>query len=147
MGTEIDRITDQLERDHSGDAWHGSPVTAILDGITAAQAAARPIAAGHSIWEIVLHMTGWKQEVRRRLSGAPAGEPEAGDWPGTGEPTADRWRAALDRLDAAHAELLAAVRVLPESRLAEPTNDPRNRELGTGVSSSTMPITRARSRC
>ena len=132
--SEIARIVDQLEREHSGDPWHGSPLTAILDGITASQASARPIAAAHSIWELVLHMTGWKNEVRRRLSGAPAGEPEGGDWPDPGEPSQARWIDARRRLDAAHAELIAAVRALPDEGLEEPTRDPRNHPLGTGVS-------------
>jgi uncharacterized damage-inducible protein DinB len=132
--SEIDRILDQLERDHTGDAWHGSPVSHILDGVTATQATARPIPGGHTIWELVLHMTAWKQEVRRRLTGARAGEPEDGDWPDVGQTTAKRWEDARSRLDSAHAALAAAVRALPESKLLEPTNDPRVRETGAGVS-------------
>lgn len=132
--TEILRILDQLEREHSGDPWHGSPMMAILDGIDAARAARRPISGGHSIWELVLHVTGWKREVASRLGGAPAGEPAAGDWPAVGDPTDARWRAAVDDLGAAHRELIAAVKGLDESRLLEPTKDPRNRPLGTGVS-------------
>jgi hypothetical protein len=30
----------------------------------------------HTIWQLVLHMTAWKNEVRHRLSGAPSGTPE-----------------------------------------------------------------------
>ena len=132
--TEILRLLDQLEREHSGDPWHGPPMMTILEGIDAARAARTPIAGGHSIWELVLHVTGWKREVARRVGGAPAREPAAGDWPVVGEPTEARWRAAVTDLDAAHRELVAAVAALPESRLLEPTKDPRNRPLGTGVS-------------
>ena len=82
--TEIDRILDELGREYDGDPWHGSPLLRILEGVTAADASARPIPGGHSIWELVLHMTGWKNEVRRRLSGAPAADPEGGDWPKAG---------------------------------------------------------------
>ena len=131
---EIERIVDQLEREHSGDPWHGSPLSAILEGITAQQAAAMPLASAHSIWELVLHMTGWKNEVRRRLSGAPAGDPEGGDWPAVGEQSDEAWRTAVARLDKAHQDLVAAIRTLPESKLHEPTNDARDRPLGTGVS-------------
>jgi uncharacterized damage-inducible protein DinB len=106
----------------------------ILDGITAEQAAARPLKGGHSIWELVLHVTAWKNETRKRLSGAPAGEPEEGDWPDVGEPTPQRWTDAMTRLTRAHEQLVAAVRQLPESRLYEATNDPRDRPLGAGVS-------------
>ena len=132
--SEIARIIDQLEREHEGDPWHGTPLVTLLDGIAADQAARKPIAAGHSIWEIVLHMTGWKLEVAKRVDGAPAGEPPDGDWPDVGEPTPARWTAAVQRLTEAQRTLLDAIRRLPEARLFEPTNDPRNRPLGTGVS-------------
>ena len=132
--SEIDRLVDQLQREHEGDPWHGSPLRDILKGITAAQAAAKPVPNAHSIWELVLHMTGWKKETRRRLSGAPAADPEEGDWPATGATTPERWTEALDRLEVAHRELVAAVQALPENRLFEPTNDPRDRPLGSGVS-------------
>ncbi len=131
--SEIDRIIDQLEREHAGDPWHGSPLHAILDDVTAAQAAAKPLPGAHSIWELVRHMTGWKNEVRRRAGGAPAAEPEGGDWPEPGEPSEARWREAVAQLDEAHRALVAALRELPEPRLFEPTNDPRNRPLGAGV--------------
>ncbi len=131
--SETARIVDELEREHAGDPWHGSSVSDILKGVTAAQAAAHTVPHVHTIWELVLHMIAWKNEVRRRLSGAPSGEPEEGDWPEVGPPTAERWRETLERLDAAHAALTSAVRNLPESSLFEPTNDPRNRAAGTGV--------------
>ena len=132
--TEIDRIIDQLQREYDGDPWHGSPLKAILEGVSAAQAAAKPARSVHSIWELVLHISAWKGEVRRRVSGAPAREPEEGDWPPPGEQTPERWREALQRLQSAQAQLLAAIRQLPESRLYEPTSDPRNKPLGSGVS-------------
>jgi uncharacterized damage-inducible protein DinB len=131
--SEIDRIVDELQREYDGDPWHGSPLRSILEGITATQAAARPVAGAHSIWELVLHMTAWKNEVRRRLGGAPAGEPEEGDWPPVGEPSEAHWHQARARLDRAHRDLIGAIRVLPEARLFEPTNDPRDRESGAGV--------------
>ena len=134
MESEIDRIVDELQREHEGDPWHGSPLRQLLSGVRCEVAAARPIRNVHSVWEIVLHMTSWKNEVRRRLSGAPAGTPEEGDWPPVPSPTDEAWTAALERLEDAHRALVAAVRQLPESTLFEPTNDPRERETGTGVS-------------
>ena len=134
MENEVARILDELQREHEGDPWHGSPLRTLLAGIIPEVAAARPIRNVHSVWEIVLHMTAWKNEVRRRLGGAPAREPEEGDWPDVPAPTAEAWKAALDRLEQAHADLTAAIAKLPESKLFEPTNDPRNRETGSGVS-------------
>jgi len=123
--TEIDRIVDELQREHSGEPWHGSPLRQILKGVSAAQAAAQPIAGGHSIWELVLHITAWKNEVRRRLCAAAASDPEEGDWPAVGETSDARWRQALAALERAHTELVAAIRQVTEAQLSKPTNDPR----------------------
>jgi uncharacterized damage-inducible protein DinB len=132
--TEIARIVEELQREHNGDPWHGSPLQAILEGVDAAHAAARPIPGAHSIWELVLHMTGWKNEAARRLAGAVACMPVEGDWPDIGAATEQRWQEAMARLDAAHDALIAAVKTLPDAKLYEPTNDTRNGPLGTGVS-------------
>jgi uncharacterized damage-inducible protein DinB len=131
--SEIERIADELDREHTGDPWHGSPLMEILRGVTVREAARRPIPDAHSILELVLHVTAWKNEVRRRLSGAPAGDPQEGDWPDAGDASEERWHAALAALESAHRELVAAVRSLPETALYRPTNDPRDRPTGAGV--------------
>ena len=133
MSAEAQRLVDQIQRAHDGDVWHGSSVKDILRGVTHEQAARRPPNGAHSIWEIVLHMTGWRNEVARRATGQPSGEPAGGDWPAVGEPSAARWQAALRGLDDAHRKLTDVVRTLSDERMLQPTNDPRNRELGTGV--------------
>jgi uncharacterized damage-inducible protein DinB len=131
--SEAARLVDQFQRAHDGDAWHGSPLTAILDGVTAEQAARRPPNGAHSIWELVLHITAWRHEVARRAAGAPAGTPAEGDYPPVGAPTPARWTAALQALDASHARLVEAVQGMTDADLLKPTNDPRNRPLGVGV--------------
>jgi uncharacterized damage-inducible protein DinB len=133
MTSETLRLIDQINRAHHGDPWHGSPVKAILEGVTHEQAARRPPNGTHSIWELVLHMSGWRNEVARRAKGEPAAEPAAGDYPDVGDPTPARWQAALAALDASHAALATVVRGLSDDDLLKPTNDPRNRPLGTGV--------------
>lgn len=130
---EIARIIDQLEREFDGDPWHGSPLSTILDGVTHTQAAAKPVANAHSIWELVLHIAAWKNEVRRRLSGAPAAEPQEGDWPAVGEVSAERWKSAREHLETSHRLLVSAVRDFPEPHLYIPSNDQRDREQGVGV--------------
>lgn len=130
---EIARIADQLEREHAGDPWHGSPLSQILEGLTHSQAATHPIPGAHSIWELVLHLAAWKNEARRRLSGAAAAEPRDGDWPEVEDISADGWRQARARLELAHRLLVSAVRELPEPRLFEATTDDRDRALGVGV--------------
>jgi uncharacterized damage-inducible protein DinB len=133
-GSETARILDQLEREHSGDAWHGTPLRQLLADVGFEQAAARPAPGMHTIWEIVLHMTAWKNEVRRRLGGAPSGTPTEGDWPVPAPPGARAWRAAVDALEEAQRALAAVVANIPDTQLHVPTNDTRDRATGGGVS-------------
>jgi uncharacterized damage-inducible protein DinB len=133
VGSEIARIIDQLEREHAGDPWHGSPLRQILEGIDHEQAAQRPLAGAHTIWELVLHMISWKNEVRRRIAGAPAAVPLEGDWPAPPGPSREAWRETLAALEASHRALVSAVAGLPEEKLFQPTHDPRDRESGAGV--------------
>ncbi|HEX4568326.1 MAG TPA: DinB family protein [Vicinamibacterales bacterium] len=131
--SEPARIADQLRRGHDGDPWHGSPVMAILKGVTAEQAAWRPPNGAHSIWELVLHMTGWRNEVAERVIGKPASDPAAGDYPAVGDPTPPRWIAAVDALDAAHRRLVDLTRHLNDEQVFRQTKDTRDPALGTGV--------------
>lgn len=133
MNAEVNRLIDQLRRAHDGDPWHGSPVITVLSGVTAPQAATAPPNGAHSIWAIVLHMTGWRREVAARAAGTPAGEPPEGDWPGVPEPTDTAWRKAVEDLTAAHHEVVAAASRLTDEDLFTSTTDPRNRPLGSGV--------------
>ena len=66
--TEVDRIRDQFRRAFEGEAWHGPSVLALLDGVTAQQAAAHPIPGAHSIWELTLHIAAWERACLRRLT-------------------------------------------------------------------------------
>jgi len=106
---------------------------AILKGVSGEQAAWRPPNGAHSIWELVLHMAAWRNEVAERVMGKPASDPAAGDYPAVGDPTPARWTAALDALDAAHRRLVDLTRNLTDEQVFRPTKDPRDRALGTGV--------------
>ncbi len=132
--TEVDRIADELSRAHGGDPWHGSSARAVLAGVTAAQAFSRPISNAHTIWELVLHLTGWRREVTRRLGGGTPTLPAGGDWPAMPASAAhDAWFAALADFDAAGRELITAVSQWDPSRLHEAVGGERSREVGTGV--------------
>ena len=124
--TESEQITDQLERAFAGEPWYGSSVMAVLAGVSAETAGAFPIPGGHSIWELVLHMTGWKTEVLARFDGHLAGDPPGGDWPA--QPvrvTQEGWQGALAELQAAHDGLVTAVRQASPTHLHGLVNDPR----------------------
>jgi len=136
--SRTDDLIDQLARIQDGDPWYGDPVARLLAGLTPKEAAAHPIQGAHSIWELVLHLQSWIDEVSRRLDTGVAREPEAGDWPEVPTPTAAHWRAAQAALARAHAGLQQRLRSLPDHRLDQVIGDARDRPLGTGVTCLVM---------
>jgi uncharacterized damage-inducible protein DinB len=110
---EIERVIEELSDVHDGNAWHGPSLTECLEGLSAEQAAARPIATAHSIWEIVNHIAGWENIWRRRFRGDPnASEPEEGDFPPVTEVNDEAWNATVTRLNSIHQELLKDIGAL-----------------------------------
>lgn len=132
--TERDRLVNQFHREIEGEPWHGPSLAGILDGIDAAQAARKASPDAHSIWEILVHMTGWTREVAARVRGRKAGEPEHGDWPPIGEWSETRWAAAQADHLSAHRELLDLVRSLPEAALDAKVAGEPTASIGAGIS-------------
>ncbi|MEJ7812087.1 MAG: DinB family protein [Gemmatimonadaceae bacterium] len=131
---EGERLADQIVRAAEGGAWHGPSLHELLTGVAAAQAAARPVREAHSIWELVLHLSGWTREVTRRIRGGPAGAPPAGDWPAVGDTDDAAWDAARAELAAAHTELAEVVRALGDDDLSRMVHDEREPPEGTRAS-------------
>lgn len=118
--TEIERITDQLNRAFVGEAWHGPAVIEILEGVTAQQAAAHPLAGGHSIWELALHLAAWTRAVLRRLHDDPAQLTDAENFPAVTDSSEQAWAEVRESIKQAHVELRGAILLLDDSRLDQP---------------------------
>jgi uncharacterized damage-inducible protein DinB len=117
MTSDVAFLCDQLLQGYSGDPWHGPSTVALLAGLTAEEAAAHPVVDGHSIWELVLHLTAWQNEVRRRLGGKPATFPSEGDWRQPEKVTGAAWAAVRKDLGDSLAALLEDLGSLSESDL------------------------------
>jgi len=123
--TEIERISDQFRRAFDGNAWHGPSVMALLEGVTASQAAARPIPSAHSIWQLVSHIAAWERACLRRLNGDPAQLTDEEDWPAVFDTSEVAWQKTKDELVATHQQLLDKIGGLDDARLNQPIiNDP-----------------------
>lgn len=118
--SEVDRIRDQFRRAFDGEAWHGPSVLALLNGVSAQQAAAHPIPGAHSIWEVTLHIEAWERACLRRLNGDPARLTDEEDWQPINDPTDAAWASTKEHLTDTHRELLDAISKVDESRLNEP---------------------------
>jgi uncharacterized damage-inducible protein DinB len=120
METELRRLEEQVKRAVEGEAWHGPSVLEVLEGVTAAQAAAHPIAGAHSIWELVLHLCSDYSLVLRRLGGDGRQLTQSEDWPPVPEPSAENWSDSIRMLKRLNDELRQAIRTFPWQRLDEP---------------------------
>jgi uncharacterized damage-inducible protein DinB len=117
--SETARIADQLHRAFSGDAWHGDSLMEILDGVTAAQASARPVPHAHNIWELVLHIAAWDGAVLRRIGGEAVELSPEQNFPPARDTSETAWRKAVEHARNVHKELVRAVSQFPDARLEE----------------------------
>ena len=120
MGHEVDRILDQLERSFRSESWHGPSVKEALDGVDAATAASRPLQGAHTIWELVLHVTYWKDIVRRRLAGERPETEEALNFPSVTDASPGAWESARADLESVHKSLREEIARLEDDELNEP---------------------------
>src|SRR5436190_2787538 len=117
---EVERIGDQFRRAFAGEAWHGPAVLALLEGVTAQQAAAHPVAGAHSIWELTLHIAAWENACKLRLEGDPAQLSDEEDWPAVTDLSEEAWIRTKEHLRSVHSELQKAIARVDESKLDLP---------------------------
>jgi uncharacterized damage-inducible protein DinB len=106
-----------LDHMATGPTWHGASLAELLGDVTVGEARAHPIAGGHSIAELVAHLTAWCEIAGRRLAGFAGAATSAEDWPAVDVSSEERWRAAVDMLIARYAEIGRKAGALSESGL------------------------------
>jgi uncharacterized damage-inducible protein DinB len=117
---EINLLLHMIREGYETQAWHGTNLRGSLHGLTAEQAAWRPAANRHNIWEIVVHTAYWKYIVRRRLLGE-----KKGSFPLKGsnwirrplELSEKAWREDICLLDEMHRSMCSAIGMLPSKDL------------------------------
>ena len=121
MNAESRRIADQLSSVIDGEAWFGDPVRKILNGVTAKQAEAHPLANGHSIWELVLHVDAWVKFGLGAIQGQPIpawpAMPKELDWPLVKQTGDAAWKQALESFFSDHLKLVEAIKGFGDDRL------------------------------
>jgi uncharacterized damage-inducible protein DinB len=118
--TETHRINSQLKHAQEGQAWHGPSLSELLDGVTAEQAAARPIPNAHSIWELVNHIRAWEQISRRRLEGeSEIDVPDEINFPPVNDTSEAAWQATLESLEESHRSLRESIKKIDDAKLEE----------------------------
>jgi len=117
--SEAERIADQLHRAIDGPAWHGPSLREALDGVTARQAAARPLAKAHSIWQITLHIGVWGSVPRQRMRGESITKiTPAEDWPVVANASDAAWQQDRERVMSDLRAFADEIATLNDARLA-----------------------------
>jgi DinB family protein len=127
---EIEQLLALLDEGFNKIAWHGPNLRGSIRGVTAREAALRPGAGRHNIWEIVVHAAYWKYTVRRRLLGEKRGSfPLLGsNWfVRPGDRSEKAWRADVALLEREHQRLKEAVASIPTQELDRPARGSRSR--------------------
>lgn len=105
---QVEGLLAQLDSNFGQEGWFAS-LSQAVSGVTAAQAAWVPGPGLNSIWQIVNHVTFWKEVYGNRLAGGPRLENFPGNdstFGAPGDPTDEAgWLAAVERLQTAHAAL------------------------------------------
>jgi len=119
--SEISTLQGILRSTVSGPAWHGPSVAETLEGITADQAAARPMENAHSIWELLLHMDAWQVFALRMCEGNPIPSLKGeADWPSVNDSSEAAWIATKDAFTDHARQVNECFASWDESKLREP---------------------------
>jgi uncharacterized damage-inducible protein DinB len=119
-GGELKLLLEIIDQAYSRQAWHGPNLRGSIRGLRASEAAWRPGANRHTIYEIVVHAAYWKYAVRRRILGEKRGSfPLKGsNWfPCPARLTAAQWLDAVHLLEEQHRAMRKVISTLPPSVL------------------------------
>lgn len=115
-------VIDQVRNTFLQEDWQWQPsLSEALEGLTAAQAAYKPAAERHSIWQIVRHLILWKRAVLQAWDGDPPDETQLGeaDWAKvTGDETA--WQHDVRALMTVSTEFLDRAKSIGDAALSRP---------------------------
>jgi len=109
-----------LDESFEKKAWQGPNLKGALRGVGAREAAWRPGAGPHNIWELALHAAYWKYAVWRMLvreKRGAFGEKGSNWFERPASATEKAWRSDLALLDDMHARLRKAVAGLSAASL------------------------------
>ena len=138
MASELSQLLFLLDTAYDHVSWHGTNLRGSIRGVTPKQAAWRPGAGRHNIWELVVHAAYWKYVAWRRLTGATRGSfpLEGSNWfPRPQQATLKAWREDIAMLQDTHRTLRAAIAELGPRDLDHkpPRSKATRRALLTGI--------------
>lgn len=96
---EKQRILKTLSDLYDGSPWTELTIRRVVGDLAAAQAAAKPLAHMHSVWEYLNHIIYWRTLAARAMSGQePGREGDPLDFEEVADTSEAAWREAQQRL-------------------------------------------------
>ena len=111
--TETQKLVSLLKRSFDKGAWHGPSVKETLATITP-ETSSKRLPNTHSIIELVLHMTTWRNFVIHKLEGKDYQVNDEMNFPKSTD-----WSKAVQNLEESQNKLLALVEKFPIEKLSE----------------------------
>jgi uncharacterized damage-inducible protein DinB len=118
---EVQLLLLVLDQAYDRKSWHGTNLRGSIRRLSIGEAAWRPGAGRHNIWEIVVHAAYWKYVVWRRLTGQRRGSfpLEGSNWfERPKEGNEQEWRADIALLERMHRSLRESVERLAPRALS-----------------------------
>jgi uncharacterized damage-inducible protein DinB len=105
---------------YNGQPWTEITLTDILEGITAEQAAAQLIPNANTIWQLVQHCIGWRDNVLAKLNGAVFLSPEDNYLSMPQDVSETAWQTLLLQLKKSEQEWETFLETMDENLLQSP---------------------------
>ncbi len=107
------------------DQYHGKPWTEvrlidILNGISAQMAAEKPISNANNIWQLVQHITAWRENVLRKMNGEKLQTPSDNYLSRPDDTSEEAWKNLLDKLEQSEKQWEAFLINITDEKISEP---------------------------
>ena len=123
---ETERIEELFKDLFEGDPWLDVNIVSTLEGIDAGLAARRIAEGRNTIWEIVNHITSWRQNILERIRGNFIPAPEHNFILPVKDPSEEAWQNDIAKLKATQVEWEQALKGFKAEDL-ERTGDPKDK--------------------
>jgi len=117
--TESTRIAKLFGDWYNGNPWSYVKLTDLLKDVSASQAAARAIPGANSIWQLVQHCLGWRENVLRKMKGEEFKSPDDNYLGNPEDISEDAWQKLLVKYEQSEKDWQVYLNQLDDNVLSE----------------------------
>lgn len=125
MKTELNFLSEQLEKIYKGDPWYGAPIKTQLQSFPVAHAFDHPTVKLHCAAELVAHIIAYRQFLQKRLEHDDDFIPDQENtfnWKVINKKQSEAWQTLRDQLENNQQQLLGLIAQQDDVLLDEPVS-------------------------